>query len=87
MTRAHDASRRRFLQVFGTATGALVVGLPALAWTPDELLGQTLVTLNPYLRIEPDGTTVIGTFTVAGLASQQKAAAALTSKQHQGRRG
>ncbi|HXE65830.1 MAG TPA: molybdopterin cofactor-binding domain-containing protein [Rhodanobacteraceae bacterium] len=60
MTRAHDASRRRFLKVFGTATGALVVGLPALAWTPDELLGQNLVTLNPYLRIEPDGTTMIG---------------------------
>jgi isoquinoline 1-oxidoreductase beta subunit len=60
MTHAHDASRRRFLKVFGTATGALVVGLPALAWTPDELLGQNLVTLNPYVRIEPDGTTVIG---------------------------
>jgi len=60
VTRAHDASRRRFLKVFGTATGALVVGLPAMAWTPDELLGQNLVTLNPYLRIEPDGTTVIG---------------------------
>lgn len=60
MTRAHDAGRRRFLKVFGTATGALVVGLPALAWTPDELLGQNLITLNPYLRIEADGTTVIG---------------------------
>ncbi|HKV65546.1 MAG TPA: molybdopterin cofactor-binding domain-containing protein, partial [Rhodanobacteraceae bacterium] len=60
MTRAHDASRRRFLKVFGTATGALVVGLPAMAWTPDELLGQNLITLNPYLRIEADGTTVIG---------------------------
>jgi isoquinoline 1-oxidoreductase beta subunit len=60
MRRAHDASRRRFLKVFGTATGALVVGLPALAWTPDELLGQNLIVLNPYLRIEPDGTTVIG---------------------------
>ena len=60
MTRAHDASRRRFLKVFGTATGALVVGLPAMAWTPDELLGHNLIALNPYLRIEPDGTTVIG---------------------------
>ncbi|HWG67247.1 MAG TPA: molybdopterin cofactor-binding domain-containing protein [Rhodanobacteraceae bacterium] len=60
MTRAYDASRRRFLKVFGTATGALVVGLPAMAWTPDELLGQNLITLNPYLRIEPDGTIVIG---------------------------
>jgi isoquinoline 1-oxidoreductase beta subunit len=60
VTRAHDASRRRFLKVFGTATGALVIGLPAMAWTPDELLGQNLIVLNPYLRIEPDGTTVIG---------------------------
>ncbi|MGH8147249.1 MAG: molybdopterin cofactor-binding domain-containing protein [Rhodanobacteraceae bacterium] len=60
MTDAHDASRRRFLQVIGTATGALVVGLPAIAWTPDELLGQSLTRLNPYVRIEPDGTTVIG---------------------------
>ena len=60
MTRVHDASRRRFLKVFGTATGALVVGLPAFAWTPDELLGQNLIPLNPYVRIEPDGTTVIG---------------------------
>ena len=60
MSRAHDAGRRRFLQVFGTATGALVVGLPAFAWTPDALLGQNLAELGPYVRIEPDGTTVIG---------------------------
>jgi isoquinoline 1-oxidoreductase beta subunit len=46
--------------VFGTATGALVVGLPAFAWTPDQLLGQNLFRLGPYVRIEPDGTTVIG---------------------------
>lgn len=60
MSRAHDVGRRRFLQVFGSATGALIVGLPALAWTPDRLLGQKLVRLNAYVRIEPDGTTVIG---------------------------
>ena len=60
MKRPHDAGRRRFLKVFGTATGALVVGLPALARTPDELLGQNLFRLNLYVRIEPDGTTVIG---------------------------
>ena len=60
MTRAHDAGRRRFLKVFGTATGALVVGLPAFAWTPDSLLGQNVIRLNAYVRIEPDGTTVIG---------------------------
>jgi isoquinoline 1-oxidoreductase beta subunit len=60
MSRTHDAGRRRFLQVFGSATGALIVGLPALAWTPDQLLGLKLVRLNAYVRIEPDGTTVIG---------------------------
>lgn len=60
MSRDHNASRRRFLQVFGSATGALIVGLPALAWTPDQLLGQKLVRLNAYVRIEPDGTTMIG---------------------------
>ncbi|MGH8113258.1 MAG: molybdopterin cofactor-binding domain-containing protein [Rhodanobacteraceae bacterium] len=60
MKRAHDAGRRRFLKVMGTATGALVVGLPAWAWTPDKLLGQNLAALNPYVRIDPDGTTVIG---------------------------
>jgi isoquinoline 1-oxidoreductase beta subunit len=58
--RPHDASRRRFIKVFGGATGALIVGLPAFAWTPDRLLGQNLIRLNPYVRIEPDGTTVIG---------------------------
>ncbi len=60
MTGVDDAGRRRFLKVFGTATGALVVGMPAFAWTPDALLGQRLLELNPYVRIEPDGTTVIG---------------------------
>ncbi|MGH8234860.1 MAG: molybdopterin cofactor-binding domain-containing protein [Rhodanobacteraceae bacterium] len=60
MTRTHDAGRRRFLKVFGGASGCLIVGLPAFAWTPDELLGQNLIRLNPYVRIEPDGTTVIG---------------------------
>ena len=60
MSRKHDASRRRFLKVLGTASGALIVGLTAFADTPDALLGQVLIQLNPYLRIEPDGTTVIG---------------------------
>jgi isoquinoline 1-oxidoreductase beta subunit len=60
MSGAHDAGRRRFLRVFGTATGALIVGLPVFADTPDELLGLNLFRLNPYLRIEPDGSTVIG---------------------------
>ncbi|MGH8126512.1 MAG: molybdopterin cofactor-binding domain-containing protein, partial [Rhodanobacteraceae bacterium] len=60
MTRGYDANRRRFLQVFGTAAGALVVGLPVFASTPDELVGLDFVRLSPYLRIDPDGTTVIG---------------------------
>ncbi len=60
MTPGHDAGRRRFLKVLGSATGALIVGLPALADTPDELVGLALVKLNPYVRIEPDGTVVIG---------------------------
>jgi isoquinoline 1-oxidoreductase beta subunit len=60
VTAGYDPARRRFLQILGTASGALVVGLPAFAWTPDQLIGQNLIRLNPYLRIEPDGTTVIG---------------------------
>ncbi|MGN6729888.1 MAG: molybdopterin cofactor-binding domain-containing protein [Rhodanobacteraceae bacterium] len=62
MSRAHDVSRRRFLKVLGTVSGALIVGVPAaaLADTPDELLGQVVLQLNPYVRIEPDGTIVIG---------------------------
>jgi isoquinoline 1-oxidoreductase beta subunit len=62
VNRAPDAGRRRFLKVLGTASGALVVGIPvsALADTPDELLGDVLLQLNPYVRIEPDGTIVIG---------------------------
>ena len=62
MTRSHNAARRRFLKVLGSASGALIVGmrLPARADTPDELLGDALLPLNPYVRIEPDGTVVIG---------------------------
>jgi isoquinoline 1-oxidoreductase subunit beta len=60
VSRGHDAGRRRFLKVFGTATGALVVGLPAFAYSPDEFLGVPLAQLNTYVRIEPDGTMLIG---------------------------
>jgi isoquinoline 1-oxidoreductase beta subunit len=62
VSRTLDVSRRRFLKVLGTASGALIVGIPvaALADTPDELLGDVLLQLNPYVRIEPDGTIVIG---------------------------
>ena len=49
MSGAHDASRRRFLKVLGGASGALIVGLqwPALADTPDPLLGQVVLRLDP----------------------------------------
>ena len=62
MSRTHDVSRRRFLKVLGTASGALIVGIPvsALADTPDALLGDVVLQLNPYVRIEPDGSIVIG---------------------------
>lgn len=62
MSGAADAGRRRFLKVLGTASGALIVGIPAAAFadTPDELLGDVVLQLNPYVRIEPDGTIVIG---------------------------
>jgi isoquinoline 1-oxidoreductase beta subunit len=62
MSRAPDTGRRRFLKVLGTASGALIIGLPvsALADTPDQLLGDVVLQLNPYVRIEPDGTIVIG---------------------------
>ncbi|MER3546075.1 MAG: xanthine dehydrogenase family protein molybdopterin-binding subunit, partial [Rhodanobacteraceae bacterium] len=62
MSRGHDVARRRFLKVLGSTAGALIVGLqlPARADTPDELLGDVVLRLNPYVRIEPDGAIVIG---------------------------
>ncbi|MGH8165458.1 MAG: twin-arginine translocation signal domain-containing protein, partial [Rhodanobacteraceae bacterium] len=62
MSGALDAGRRRFLKVCGAASGALIVGIPlrGLADTPDELLGQVVLQLSPYVRIEADGTVVIG---------------------------
>ncbi|HJU25453.1 MAG TPA: molybdopterin cofactor-binding domain-containing protein, partial [Rhodanobacteraceae bacterium] len=62
MSGPDDVSRRRFLKVLGGATGALIVGmqLPSRADTPDALLGTVVLRLNPYVRIEPDGTVVIG---------------------------
>lgn len=62
MSGRHELSRRRFLKVLGAASGALIVGIPAsaLADTPDELLGDVALQLNPYVRIEPDGSVVIG---------------------------
>lgn len=57
-------SRRRFLQVMAGTAGALVVGIGRLsaqeADVPLEMLGDALTRLGPYIRIEPDGRTVIG---------------------------
>jgi len=62
VSRAANAGRRRFLKVLGAASGALIVGVPvaALADTPEALLGDVVLQLNPYVRIEPDGNIVIG---------------------------
>lgn len=62
MRDAHHAGRRRFLKVLGSASGALIVGVVVRvrADTPDQLLGQVVLSLNPYVRIEPDGSIVIG---------------------------
>ncbi len=57
-------SRRRFLKIMAGATGALVVGVGTLraqdADVPLALLGDDVTQLGPYLRIEPDGRTIIG---------------------------
>lgn len=57
-------SRRRFLQVMAAGTGALVVGVGTLRaqtdTTPLPLLGDNTTRLGPYIRIEPDGRTIIG---------------------------
>jgi isoquinoline 1-oxidoreductase beta subunit len=57
-------SRRRFLKVLASSAGALVVGVGTVraqdADTPLALLGDDVVALGPYVRIEPSGRTVIG---------------------------
>ncbi|HET8897628.1 MAG TPA: molybdopterin cofactor-binding domain-containing protein [Rhodanobacteraceae bacterium] len=59
-----DWTRRHFLKVLASASGALVIGASdALAQdfdTPLPLLGNTVTELGPYLRIEPDGDIFIG---------------------------
>lgn len=60
-----DRGRRRFLCVSLTAGGALLVGLrPALAeptpGVPPELLGDDLVDIGPFVKIERDNRIVIG---------------------------
>jgi len=58
-------TRRRFLQVMASATGALIVGVRSarsqeVDGTPLPLLGDEVTALDPYVRIEPDGRTIIG---------------------------
>jgi isoquinoline 1-oxidoreductase subunit beta len=57
-------SRRRFLQVLASATGALIVGVrmadAADAPVPMDMLGDALYPLGMYVRIDPDGDVVIG---------------------------
>lgn len=49
-------SRRDFLKVSVTAAGGLMVGLHV----PRSLLGAEAADLNAFVRIEPDGATIIG---------------------------
>ena len=68
MSRRHDAparpSRRRFLQVLAGTAGALVVGIrfadAADVPVPPALLGDTLYGLGAYVRIDADGSVIIG---------------------------
>lgn len=59
-----ELSRRRFLQVLAGATGALVVGIPLVdaadAPVPAGWLGDTLYGLGAYVRINADGSVLIG---------------------------
>ncbi|HEX7341851.1 MAG TPA: molybdopterin cofactor-binding domain-containing protein [Rhodanobacteraceae bacterium] len=62
MTGSVRLSRRRFLKIVAGAAGALVIGVVHAqdAEVPLALLGDQFTQLGPYLRIEPDGRTVIG---------------------------
>jgi len=64
MSAAVDAGRRRFLGVALSATGALLVGIrmarAQTADVPPELLGDDLVDIGPFVRIERDNRIVVG---------------------------
>lgn len=57
-------SRRRFLKVMAGAAGALVVGIPLAeaidAPIPDGWIGDALFGLGPYVRIDADGSVLVG---------------------------
>jgi len=66
MSGAVKLSRRRFLQVLAGAAGAMVVGIRSAraatgATTPLDMLGDTLSELGAYVRVDADGTVLIGT--------------------------
>ncbi|WP_199097544.1 molybdopterin cofactor-binding domain-containing protein [Dyella sp. ASV21] len=68
MSARHEASaqlsRRRFLQVLAGTAGALIIGIPFAeavdAPVPAALLGDTLYGLGAYVRIDADGSVIIG---------------------------
>lgn len=64
MNRTHSASRRRFLRIGLSASGALVVGLrfddAGAQSLPLELLGDELTELTAFVMIERDNRVVIG---------------------------
>jgi isoquinoline 1-oxidoreductase subunit beta len=58
-------SRRRFLQVIAGTAGALIVGIRLAdaadaAPVPPDMLGDNLYGLGPYVRIDQDGSVLIG---------------------------
>lgn len=64
MTGEVKLSRRRFLQVFAGAAGALIVGIRAAhaaVPTPPDMLGDALYDFGLYVRVDADGTVLIGT--------------------------
>ncbi|HUA80981.1 MAG TPA: molybdopterin cofactor-binding domain-containing protein [Dyella sp.] len=64
MTGEVRLSRRRFLQVVAGAAGALIVGIRAARAavpTPPDMLGDALYDFGLYVRVDADGTVLIGT--------------------------
>ena len=64
MSNSIPLSRRRFLQVIAGTAGSLLVGIrfaeAADAPLPPALLGDNIYGLGPYVRIDEDGSVLIG---------------------------
>ncbi|WEN14774.1 molybdopterin-dependent oxidoreductase [Rhodanobacter sp. AS-Z3] len=64
MSNRIQLSRRRFLQVLAGSAGSLLVGIrfaeAADAPLPPALLGDNIHDLGPYVRIDEDGSVLIG---------------------------